>query len=49
LAVTNGPIENKAKWLDEGCVAELAKRIPSSKMSEAIAIEVIDHAPSFPC
>jgi hypothetical protein len=37
---TDGPIENKAEWLDEGHVPELAKRAPSSKMSETIAIEV---------
>ena len=49
LSDSNGPIENEAEWLDEGHVVELAKRTPSSKMSEAMAIEVIDHAPSFPC
>jgi hypothetical protein len=39
---SDDPIETEAEWLDEGHVAELAKRTPSSKMSEAMAIEVID-------
>jgi hypothetical protein len=38
------PIENEAEWLDEGPAPELTKRAPSSKTSEARAIEVCDHA-----
>jgi len=45
---SDGSIENEAEWLDEGHVAEITKRTPSSKMSEAMAIEVTNNALSFP-
>lgn len=37
---SNGPIENEAKWLDEGQLAELTKRTPSSKILEVMALKV---------
>jgi hypothetical protein len=45
---SDGSIENEAEWLDEGHVAEITKRTPSSKMSEVMAIEVINNTLSFP-
>jgi len=44
---SDGSIENEAEWLDEGHVAEITKRTPSSKTSEAMAIEVTNNALSF--
>jgi hypothetical protein len=45
---SDGFIENEAEWLDEGHVAEITKRTPSSKTSEAMAIKVTNNAVSFP-
>jgi hypothetical protein len=45
---SDGSIENEAEWLDEGHVVEITKRTPSSKMSEAMAIEVTNNTLSFP-
>jgi len=45
---SDGPVENEAEWLDKGHVAKIAKKTPSSKMLEVMAIEVTDNALSFP-
>jgi hypothetical protein len=46
---SDGSIENEAEWLDDGQVEEVAKKTSSSKMSEAMALEVINRARSFSC